>query len=181
MNKAAASAAQNQQCSGKVSAVYAGNVLRIERCEGLRVVPVVKMTSVALQLAKGLKRRFEPVRKLLRTNPAEISCAECGNGIETHVGRGSSMGDPWLGILLKIIRRQKVICLRATKRSKKRQVRRRLHRRPWRRQREGASTSSTGGGTLIQRAIGGRRDPKHNQGKAAPQCVMAKINDGSQR
>ena len=146
---------ERDQVAGQVAAVDRGDILRIERAQIARVVPVVEMPAEPVEAAHGGQRRLQPLDRLggsrstrnrgrlavdRRYRPrlvGEVRCASAGTGSSWKLSGGSM----WSAAVTKV--------------SKNRQVRRAISRRAC------ASASDTDirpalrGGRLVQRAIAG--------------------------
>src|SRR3954452_9836100 len=92
----------------EVAAIHSRNVA-VQRCQGLSVIPVVKMPVMPLQPLHGLHGAVSPFDKFDRTYVAEILRGDISEQCQTHIGWGCAMGNCRGGDFLKIIRRQPVI------------------------------------------------------------------------
>src|SRR5271170_3478860 len=96
----------------KVAAVYGRDVARIKRTQILSVVPVVKMTAIALQAPHGRECRLQAFNGFHKSCPSEVARADGGQQIEAQVGGGGSMRQYWSRIFLEVIRRQHLVVRR---------------------------------------------------------------------
>src|SRR5438270_9391323 len=95
--------------SSQITAIYRGDVSRIQRTKISRVVPIVEMATEALEAAHRCERCFQALDCLGRPRPSEVAGADRGEKIEAEIGRRGPVGDygPWA--FLEIVRRQHVV------------------------------------------------------------------------
>ena len=73
---------QREEVAGQVAAVHRRDVLRVQRPQVPRVVPVVEVAAKPRQVAHRLERGFQPRDGVERARPAEIAGADRGKQIE---------------------------------------------------------------------------------------------------
>ena len=100
---------QCQQMAGKVSAVHGRDVEGWQRLQGLRVIPVVEVASVTFQCFHRLECICRALDELSRRDVAEVVGGQICEKGQAHVGRRRAMRDDGSGMLLKIVRGQKVV------------------------------------------------------------------------
>ena len=98
------------QVCGEVAAVHRRHVARVQRPKVPRVVPVVEVAAEALQPVHGTaKRRFQPLHRLDRADPAEIAGAGGGQEVEADVRGRGAVGQDRVRVLLEVVGRQHVV------------------------------------------------------------------------
>ncbi len=97
------------QVCGQIAAVDRGYILRFERSQVARVIPVVEVAAKSLQALHGRQCCFQALDAFQRSDPAEVASADGAQQIQAHIRRRSTMCHDRLRILLKVIRRQHVI------------------------------------------------------------------------
>ena len=102
-------AAQRDQVAGEVARIDSGDVGGRQRPQRLRVVPVVKVPSIALHSQERLERGFETGDELGRRHVAEIAGDERRQQLQTDVRGRGAMGDSLAAVLLHVVRDQPVV------------------------------------------------------------------------
>ena len=95
---------------GQVAAVDRGNVRRFEGPQVACVIPVIEVAAESLQFLQGCKRRLQALDDLQRSRPAEVARADGAQKIQADIRRRGAMRQDRVRILLKVVRRQHVIC-----------------------------------------------------------------------
>ena len=101
--------AQGQQQARQVAAVDGGDVMRTQRLEGLRVVPVIEMLPITLQTVHAVQRRRKPGQQSFGAQVSEIVSGQVGEQRHAHIGRRGAMGNGRPGVFLHVVRWQPVI------------------------------------------------------------------------
>ena len=107
-------AAQREQVPGQISAVHRRHVVRPQRLQRVRVVPVVKMPAETHELVHRFDRARGPLYQDFDGNILEIVSRQIGQKRQADVSRRSSTGDSPGRIFLKIVGRQ-IVIVRASK------------------------------------------------------------------
>ncbi len=97
------------QVAGEIAAVDRGDILRLQRPEIRRVVPVVEVAAEPLHPAHCPQRRREPVRHVAEADPAEVARRGHRQQIEADIGRRRSPGELGLRRLLIVVGRQEIL------------------------------------------------------------------------
>src|SRR5712691_6267977 len=77
---------ERDEVTGEVSTIDRGHVLRVERAEVTRVIPVIEMTTETLKAVHRAERGFEPLDCGQGTEPAEIVRGDGREEIQPEVG-----------------------------------------------------------------------------------------------
>ncbi len=100
---------QGDQMARQIAAVDRRDILRIERAQIARIVPVEEMAPPFGHARHGFERGFQPLDGLQRTDPAEVAGAGRRQKIQAEIGGRGPVGDHRLGQFLKIVRREHVL------------------------------------------------------------------------
>src|SRR5512141_340159 len=100
---------QRQQVAREVSAVHRRDVERQEGFQGLRVVPVVEMTSMPRQGLHRAQRIIRALDELPLRKVSEVVGGHVREEREPHVGRRRAMGDRAYAVFLVVVRRQPMV------------------------------------------------------------------------
>ena len=95
--------------SGEIPAIDGRDIFRVQRTQLARVIPIVKMSAVALEAFHCSERRLQPIHGIMRSQPAKVARRDNGQKIEPHICRRCPMGNHRFGIFLEIVRRKRVI------------------------------------------------------------------------
>jgi len=148
---------QRQKVAREVSAVHRRDVERQQRFQGLRVVPVVEMTSMSRQGLHRAQRILRALDELPRRKVSEVVGGQIREERKPHIGRRGAMCDRCDAVFLVVVRWQPMI-FRPTKVSKN--------------SRSCAKASGErGSGPTIEPLCGGEReaDPPGDGGGGEPQ------------
>jgi hypothetical protein len=102
----------------QIAAVDGRHVARRESFQGLRVVPVEQVAFVTLELRHRIEGPLGALHQFVGIDEAQIVRRQRREQAHADVGRRCPMGDPGLGDLLEIVRRQPVFRLSRESREK---------------------------------------------------------------
>ena len=100
---------QRQQVAREVSAVHRRDVEGQQRLQGLRVVPVVEVTSMPRQGIHRAQRILRALDELPRRKVSEVVGGQVREERKPHVGRRRAMGDRGDAVFLVVVRRQPMV------------------------------------------------------------------------
>ena len=100
---------ERDEVTGEVAAIDRGHVLRVERAEVTRVIPVIEVTTEPLQAVHRAERGFEPLDRGQGAEPSEIVRGDGGEEIQPEVGGRRAVGHDRCRLFLKIVGRQGVV------------------------------------------------------------------------
>ena len=95
--------------SSQIAAVDRRDILRVERAESFRIVPIVEMAAISLELRHRRHRRLEPLDRVERARPAEVVRARRREEIEAEIGGRRAAGENRRRLFLEIVRRKHVV------------------------------------------------------------------------
>ena len=101
--------AQGQQVPGKVAAVHRGNIGRRQRLQGLGVVPVVEVPTMARQRIQCVEHQAATLHHATDLQVAEIVGRQVGQQRQPDVGRRGASRHHQRGMLLHVVGRKPVI------------------------------------------------------------------------
>ena len=104
-------ARKREQMRREIAAVHRRDVTRSQRLQGLRVVPVVEMSLMALERRHRLKCLRRALDQGAGRDVAEVRGREVREQRDADVGRRRAMRDHRAGLLLEIVGRQPVVLL----------------------------------------------------------------------
>ncbi len=106
----AAGVGERDQVAGEIAAVDRRDVVRLERPQVARVVPVVEVAAEA-RAASSIVASVASSRSTvsMRPGPAEVARGHRGQQVEADVGRRGAVGDDRLRVLLEVVGRQHVV------------------------------------------------------------------------
>src|SRR5215210_8101414 len=95
----------------QIPAVHGRDILRHERFQSARVVPVEEVAAKPWKLGKRLESQLKSFDELKCSDVAEVVRRDCRKQKQTDVGRRGAVRDDGLRVFLKIVRRQPLIFL----------------------------------------------------------------------
>ncbi len=95
--------------AGQIAAVHRRDVSRVQRAQGLRVVPVVKVAAMAFQAGHAGQAVGGAFEQLPGRDVAEIVRRQIGQQRQPHIGRRGAMRQRGGAVFLVIVRRQPVV------------------------------------------------------------------------
>ena len=92
--------------SGQIAAIDRGYVLRIERTQVARIIPIVQVAAILSHASHGSQGRFQPIYGLGGSDPGEVPRACDRQKVKADIGWGGPVGHHRLRRFLEVVWRQ---------------------------------------------------------------------------